>query len=81
MNSISEDCTKMKNDYEACFNQWFSTVFLQNLQKSDETPCKDLFDEYRACLMIAVKEKQLDKLIAEARQKQPFTDGGRDAER
>jgi TRIAP1/MDM35 family protein len=50
MESIGKECTELKHKYEECFNKWYSEKFLKG-QLAD-TPCQDLFDNYRACLLV-----------------------------
>ncbi|KAI7872950.1 mitochondrial distribution/morphology family 35/apoptosis, partial [Spinellus fusiger] len=61
--SIGVQCTELKHKYDACFNKWYSEKFL----KGDTTPdCEELFKDYRACVMVTLKEKGIDKLLAES---------------
>jgi len=47
--SIGEKCTNIKQEYDACFNSWYSEKFL----KGDATAqCDDLFFKYKECLMV-----------------------------
>ncbi|SAM05445.1 hypothetical protein [Absidia glauca] len=72
--SVGADCTELKHKYDACFNKWYSEKFL----KGDTTPeCEDLFKDYRACVMVALKDKGIDKLLSDSRKESPFpaTDG------
>lgn len=49
--SIGEKCTKIKQEYDGCFNNWYSEKFL----KGDATPqCDDLFFKYKECLMVSL---------------------------
>ncbi|KAH8555562.1 mitochondrial distribution/morphology family 35/apoptosis [Umbelopsis sp. PMI_123] len=67
--SIGSECTELKQKYDSCFNKWYSEKFL----KGDTTPeCEDLFKDYKACVMVALKEKQIDTLLADARKESPF---------
>ncbi|KAF9363143.1 Mitochondrial distribution and morphology protein 35 [Mortierella sp. NVP85] len=67
--SIGEKCTKIKQEYDSCFNSWYSEKFL----KGDVTPqCDDLFFKYKDCLMKVLEEKKLDTLLADARKDNPF---------
>ena len=50
MNSISEECTDLKKNYDACFNSWYTEKFLRGETKSE--PCKELFESYRACVLV-----------------------------
>ncbi|KAG0289024.1 Mitochondrial distribution and morphology protein 35 [Linnemannia gamsii] len=67
--SIGEKCTQIKQEYDGCFNSWYSEKFL----KGDATPkCDDLFFKYKECLMKTLEEKKLDTLLADARKENPF---------
>ncbi|KAI8142617.1 hypothetical protein BJV82DRAFT_644970 [Fennellomyces sp. T-0311] len=67
--SVGPNCTELKQKYDNCFNKWYSEKFL----KGDTTPeCEDLFKDYRACVMITLKEKGIDKLLDESRKEAPF---------
>ncbi|KAI8370895.1 mitochondrial distribution/morphology family 35/apoptosis [Choanephora cucurbitarum] len=67
--SIGPNCTELKQKYDNCFNKWYSEKFL----KGDTTPeCEDLFKDYRACVMSALKEKGIDKLLDDSRKEAPF---------
>ncbi|KAI9302905.1 mitochondrial distribution/morphology family 35/apoptosis [Cunninghamella echinulata] len=67
--SVGPDCTELKIKYDTCFNKWYSEKFL----KGDTTPeCEDLFKDYRACVMVTLKEKGIDKLLSESRKESPF---------
>lgn len=57
MNSISEDCNDLKKRYDACFNSWYTESFLRGDTKSE--PCRELFEKYHACVMKALKEKNI----------------------
>jgi hypothetical protein len=61
MESIGKECTKLKHLYDDCFNKWYSENFL----KGDQSPpCMDLFDEYKACLLVCHFRSFLPCLIA-----------------
>ena len=51
MDSIGEECTELKREYDACFNQWFSEKFLKGDYKSD--PCAGIFQKYQACVKVS----------------------------
>ncbi|KAK6190143.1 hypothetical protein SNE40_002074 [Patella caerulea] len=57
MNSIGEECTNLKRNYEDCFNKWFSEKFLKG---NNEDDCAPLFKVYQTCVKKAIKEKNLD---------------------
>ncbi|XP_068094798.1 TP53-regulated inhibitor of apoptosis 1 [Hyperolius riggenbachi] len=57
MNSVGEECTDMKREYDQCFNRWFAEKFLKG--ESGRDPCTDLFQKYRLCVRNAIKEKDI----------------------
>jgi TRIAP1/MDM35 family protein len=69
MESIGKNCTELKKQYDDCFNKWYSEKFLKG--DLSEQPCVELFQEYKACVFviyfslikIAIKEKNLDKVL------------------
>ncbi|KAJ1654525.1 Mitochondrial distribution and morphology protein 35 [Dispira simplex] len=64
MESVGKECTELKHQYEKCFNKWYTEKFL----KGDHTPdCQALFDQYRACVMKTLKEKNLLETIESGR--------------
>ncbi|RKP12169.1 hypothetical protein BJ684DRAFT_11897 [Piptocephalis cylindrospora] len=64
MESIGKDCTELKQAYDTCFNRWYAESFL----KGNTTPeCDELFEKYRSCVHKTLKERQLDKMLDEAR--------------
>ncbi|CAG8486455.1 3368_t:CDS:2 [Dentiscutata heterogama] len=68
--SIGRSCDELKKDYDACFNKWYSEKFL----KGDLRPeCEEIFRKYRDCVLNAVKNKNIDKLLVEARKDDPFS--------
>ncbi|XP_053558026.1 TP53-regulated inhibitor of apoptosis 1 [Bombina bombina] len=57
MNSVGEECTDMKREYDQCFNRWFAENFLKGKGGSD--PCTELFRNYRQCVQKAIKDKDI----------------------
>lgn len=51
MDSIGKECTKLKQVYDECFNQWYSEKFMKG--DLTESPCLELFSEYKACVMVS----------------------------
>lgn len=55
--SISPECTKLRLDYDNCFNKWFKDVFLANDGEDDLGPekiCESEFNKYHDCLFNAI---------------------------
>ncbi|XP_076337227.1 uncharacterized protein LOC143239706 isoform X1 [Tachypleus tridentatus] len=57
MNSIGEECNKLKHEYDACFNKWFAEKFLKG-ETNDE--CFSLFRKYQDCVKKAVEAQKID---------------------
>ncbi|XP_029427117.1 TP53-regulated inhibitor of apoptosis 1 [Rhinatrema bivittatum] len=57
MNSVGEECTEMKREYDQCFNRWFADKFLKGEGSRD--PCSELFRKYQLCVQKAIKEKEI----------------------
>ena len=57
MNSISDECNDLKKNYDACFNSWYTESFLRGETKSE--PCKELFESYRACVLVCLGSSEL----------------------
>ena len=58
MNSIGEDCTELKKNYDTCFNNWFSDRFLRG--DTDDSLCAPLFKVYQECVKQALKVHQIE---------------------
>lgn len=50
MNSIGEECTELKRQYDACFNNWFSEKFLKG--QTDDSMCAPIFKVYQECVKV-----------------------------
>lgn len=57
MNSLADECTPLKHEYDACFNSWFSEKYLKGDTRDE---CGDLFKKYQECVKRAIKEKGID---------------------
>ncbi|KAK4872891.1 hypothetical protein RN001_014920 [Aquatica leii] len=58
MNSIGEQCKKFKDDYDACFNAWFSDKFLKG--ETNNSLCEPLFKVYQECVKKVMKEQNIE---------------------
>ncbi|XP_017078091.1 TP53-regulated inhibitor of apoptosis 1-like [Drosophila eugracilis] len=58
MSSVGEDCNELKQQYDACFNSWFSERFLKG--QTDDSACTPIFRVYQECVKRAIKEKKID---------------------
>ncbi|KAI0824965.1 mitochondrial distribution/morphology family 35/apoptosis [Trametes gibbosa] len=86
--SLSEECTPLKRSYDACFNAWFEgylepavsasanaeqrTNFAQQKAAEFESSCGKIWQEYRQCIQKAVKDKNLEALLDQARSENPL---------
>lgn len=50
MNSLGENCTELKRQYDACFNAWFSEKFLKG--DTSESMCAPIFKVYQECVKV-----------------------------
>ncbi|XP_005987220.1 TP53-regulated inhibitor of apoptosis 1 [Latimeria chalumnae] len=57
MNSVGQECTDLKHEYDQCFNRWFAEKFLKGDRSAD--PCTELFKKYQVCVQKAIKEKDI----------------------
>ncbi|EFX69007.1 hypothetical protein DAPPUDRAFT_301169 [Daphnia pulex] len=58
MNSVSEACSQLKQNYDACFNTWFTEKFLRGDHSTDS--CGPFFKVYRECVRKAIQEQNID---------------------
>ncbi|CAG5087350.1 Similar to TRIAP1: TP53-regulated inhibitor of apoptosis 1 (Homo sapiens) [Cotesia congregata] len=50
MNSIGESCNELKQQYDVCFQTWFSDKFLKG--DMNDSMCAPLFKVYQSCLKV-----------------------------
>ena len=50
MNSISENCLELKQQYDSCFLSWFSEKFLKG--ETNDEMCAPLFKVYQQCVKV-----------------------------
>jgi len=62
MNSIDNNCNKLKWDYDSCFYNWLNNYVESTGQKYPEgyVPCEELFKPYQACVSAALKERNIE---------------------
>lgn len=60
MNSIGEECTPLKWDYDKCFNSWFRESYLPGRNISHDQACGELFQSYQNCVKKALKREGID---------------------
>lgn len=59
MDSVGPDCRELKQQYDECFNTWFTEQFLAGHTEEDPK-CLKLFEVYSACVNKAIKEKGIN---------------------
>ncbi|KAJ1893282.1 Mitochondrial distribution and morphology protein 35 [Kickxella alabastrina] len=64
MDSIGDECTPLKREYDACFTKWYSEKFLNGERTND---CTEVFKKYQTCLRKVLGERGLTKMIDDAR--------------
>ncbi|KAI9346726.1 mitochondrial distribution/morphology family 35/apoptosis, partial [Zopfochytrium polystomum] len=67
--SVAPECNQLKAQYDACFNRWYGEKFLKGDTTDD---CGHLFKQYKACVWKTIREKNIDKLINDARKENTF---------
>ncbi|PHH52766.1 Mitochondrial distribution and morphology protein 35 [Ceratocystis fimbriata CBS 114723] len=65
--SLAPECNEIKEQYDTCFLKWYSEKYLRG-ERSENTQCLALFNQYRSCLTVALKERGIDKLLEDARE-------------
>ncbi|XP_016927877.2 TP53-regulated inhibitor of apoptosis 1 [Drosophila suzukii] len=58
MDSVGEDCNELKQQYDACFNSWFSERFLKG--QTDDSACVPIFRVYQECVKRAIRDKKIN---------------------
>lgn len=59
MNSLSPKCQKAKEEYDACFNNWFSERYLKGHTTNE---CEPLFRIYQKCVLVSkFKRRKIKK--------------------
>lgn len=48
--SVGPECTKLKEQYDNCFNDWYTNGFLKGESNTNE--CEDIFIDYKECVMV-----------------------------
>lgn len=56
-----EDCSELKQKYDACFNSWFSEKFLKG--NTNDSMCAPLLKVYKDC--VAVSSERLSLLTGQ----------------
>ncbi|KAF9526927.1 mitochondrial distribution/morphology family 35/apoptosis [Crepidotus variabilis] len=86
--SLSPECTPLKKVYDSCFNSWFEgylepaiaastkpeqrTEYAKRKAEEFQANCGKVWEQYKACVQGAVKEKGLDQLLEQAREENPL---------
>ncbi|KAK9504226.1 hypothetical protein O3M35_010607 [Rhynocoris fuscipes] len=53
-----EACQKLKEEYDACFNDWFGQKFLRG--DSNDSVCAQLLKVYKDCVEKSMKENHIE---------------------
>lgn len=72
--SFAPECTELKQDYDNCFNQWYSEKFLKGLSMENE--CSKQWYAYTTCVEAALVKQGIKPALDEARKEAPFEKGG-----
>ncbi|KAF8972038.1 mitochondrial distribution/morphology family 35/apoptosis, partial [Flammula alnicola] len=88
--SLSPECTPLKQEYDSCFNSWFEGYLepavaassssearaAYSKKKAEEfnQKCGKIWEQYKTCVQKSVKDKGLDKLLQQAREENPLID-------
>ncbi|KAI0259075.1 mitochondrial distribution/morphology family 35/apoptosis [Gloeopeniophorella convolvens] len=86
--SLEQNCTPLKLEYDSCFNSWFEgylepavsasaspenrAKYSKDKAEEYERKCGKIWASYRDCVQKAVKEKGLDELLDQARKENPL---------
>jgi len=65
MNSIDNNCNKLKWDYDSCFYNWLNNYVEESKSTGRKypegyVPCEELFKPYQACVSAALKERNIE---------------------
>ncbi|KAJ7771062.1 mitochondrial distribution/morphology family 35/apoptosis [Mycena maculata] len=83
--SLSPECTPLKQQYDSCFNLWFEGYLEPAILPSAPDPqrtqrkaeefqekCGKVYAEYQKCIQSAVKRKGIESLLQQAREEHPL---------
>lgn len=73
--SFAPECNDLKQQYDTCFNRWYSEEFLKG--KSLENPCESFWDEYKACIDLHLAKQGIKPMIDAAKDDLPLEKGGK----
>lgn len=84
--SFAPECTPLKQEYDDCFNHWYSEEFLKGQGQNERNPCIIQWDKYSKCITKHLEEnvnskgsantKDLKMALDDARREAPFETGG-----
>ena len=58
---LTKECPKFKEAYNTCFHKWYQEEFLAGT--ATENICTEQWDDYKACMIVSVQEKELQVLL------------------
>lgn len=73
--SFAPECNELKQEYDTCFNSWYSEKFLKG--KSTQNECEGFWDKYQECLNVHLAKQGVKPLLDEARKEAPFENEGK----
>lgn len=73
--SFAPECNELKQQYDTCFNAWYSEKFLKGKGLTNE--CESFWDKYKECLEVNLQKQGVKPLLEEARKEAPFENEGR----
>ena len=53
MDSVGSECKDLKEEYDHCFNKWFSERFLKGSTEENEE-CTKIFHIYQSCVKVSL---------------------------
>lgn len=57
MNSLNDECTSLKKDYDNCFNKWFREGYLKG---DTNNVCGEVFEKYQTCIKNVLQVEGID---------------------
>ncbi|AMD20854.1 HDR112Cp [Eremothecium sinecaudum] len=77
--SFAPECTPLKEEYDKCFNHWYSEKFLKG--QSRENECAEQWYTYMECVDKHLIKQGIKPALEEARKEAPFEKEGNTSEK
>lgn len=75
--SFAPECTTLKQEYDECFNKWYSEEFLKGRGTNERNPCINQWTRYSQCVSKhLMQDNGLNEALKQARVEAPFEAGG-----